>query len=128
MEKKIIDGFEEFSIYEKLKKIESNLIEINLLIESLETEDSHEADSRFLVRQFIDIKQLKKVGIRIQRFLRFPLWDPKPGRPVEYPESDQEKARYQRYRQAGLSIRQIARKEKLSADTVFRKLKKYEIE
>lgn len=128
MEKKILDGFEDLSIYEKLKKIESNLVEINLLIESLETEQGNEGDSQFLVRQFIDIKKLKKVGNRIQRFLRFPLWDPKPGRPVEYPESDREKIKYKRYRQNGLSIRQIAKNEKVSADTVFRKLKKYRIE
>jgi hypothetical protein len=127
MEKKIIDSFEDLPIYEKLKKIESNLIEINLLIESLEAEESEESDSQFMIRQFIDIKQLKKVENRIQRFLRFPLWDPKPGRPVEYPENDHEKNRYILYRKAGLSIRQIARKEKLSADTVFRKLRKYGI-
>jgi hypothetical protein len=65
---------------------------------------------------------------RIQRFLRSPLWDPKPGRPVEYPESDQEKMKYERYRRNGFSMRHIARNEKVSADTVFRKLKKYHIE
>ena len=128
MNKKIIDGFNDLSIYEKLKKIESALTEINLLIESLENEEHHGQDSQFLVKRFIDIRKLKKVEYRIQRFLRSPLWDPKPGRPVEYPESDREKAKYEGYRQNGLSIRQIAKNEKVSADTVFRKLKKYRIE
>lgn len=128
MNKKIIDGFNDLSIYEKMKKIESALTEINLLIESLEGEENHGQDSQFLVKRFIDIRKLKKVEYRIQRFLKSPLWDPKPGRPVEYPESDQEKTKYERYRQNGLSIRQIAKNEKVSADTVFRKLKKYRIE
>jgi hypothetical protein len=128
MENKIINGFEDLSLYEKLKKIEANLTEINMLIDSLEIEKNRNRDSLFLVKRFIDIKKLKKVESRIQRFLRFPLRDPRPGRPVEYPESDHEKKKYKRYRQDGFSIRQIAKSEKMSADTVFRKLKKYQIQ
>lgn len=128
MENKIINGFDDLSLYEKLKKIEANLTEINLLIDSLEIEKNRNRDSLFLVKRFIDIKKLKKVESRIQQFLRFPLRDPRPGRPVEYPESEQEKKRYKRYRQDGFSIRQIAKIEKMSADTIFRKLKKYQIQ
>ena len=128
MENKIINGFDDLSLYEKLKKIEANLTEINLLIDSLEIEKNRGRDSLFLVKRFIDIKKLKKVESIIQRFLRFPLRDPRPGRPVEYPESEQEKKIYERYRQDGFSIRQISKIEKMSVDTVFRKLKKYQIQ
>jgi hypothetical protein len=128
MEKKIITGFDDLSIHEKLKKIESNLIELNLLIDSLENHKTADSNAVHFIRKFIDLKKLKKAGNRLNRFLKFPLMEPKPGRPLEYPDSEDEKKRYRRYRIEGLSIRQIAKKEKMSPKTVFRKLKKYQLE
>ena len=127
MEKKFLNGFENLTIHEKLKKLESDLIEIKLLIESLENEEQLKNDSAAFVRRFIDLKKLRKIELRINRFLRFPLREPKPGRPVEYPNSEEEKQRYKLYRQDGLSIRKIAKIEKMSPDTIFRKLKYYQI-
>ena len=127
MEKKIINGFEEFSIYDKLKKLQSDLVEISLLIESIENEQMGEDETASFIRRFIEQKKLKKVEFRINRFLRFPLMEPRVGRPVQYPESTHEKRKYQSYRSNGLSIRQIARKERASPNTVYRKLKKYNI-
>jgi phage pi2 protein 07 len=127
MGKKILNGFKGLSIYDKLRKFEYDLIEINLLIESIENEKIEEKDAAGFVRRFIDIKKLKKIEERINRFLKFPLMEPGLGRPVEYPDSEQEKKKYNLYRIEGLSIRQIAKKEKTSPDTVLRKLKKYNI-
>jgi len=128
MEKKIINGYKDLSIHEKLKKFETNLIELNLLIESMENEKSDKKDKVHFVRRFIDLKRLKKMGIRINRFLKFPLMDAKPGRPLEFPDSEHEKKRYRTYRTDGLSIRQIAKKEKMSPRTIFRKLQKYNLD
>ena len=104
------------------------MIELNLLIESMENQKADNTDTVHFVRKFIDLKKLKKMGTRINRFLRFPLMESKPGRPLEYPDSEDEKKRYQLYRSEGLSIRQIAKKEKMSPRTIFRKLKKYQLE
>jgi len=127
MEKKIINGFQDFSIYDKLKKLQSDLVEISLLIESIENEQMGENEAASFIRRFIEQKKLKKVESRINRFLRFPLMEPRVGRPVQYPESGHEKRKYQIYRTDGFSIRQIARKEHTSPNTVYRKLKKYQI-
>jgi len=127
MEKKILNGFNGLSIYDKLRKFEYDLIEINLLIESIENEKIEGKNGADFIRRFVDIKKLKKIEERINRFLKFPLMEPKPGRPVEYPDSEREKKRFKLYRIEGLSIRQIAKKEKTSPDTVLRKLKKYNI-
>ncbi len=127
MEKKIINGFQDFSIYDKLKILQSDLVEISLLIESIENEQMGENEAASFIRRFIEQKKLKKVEFRINRFLRFPLMEPRVGRPVQYPESTYEKRKYQSYRSNGLSIRQIARKEHTSPNTVYRKLKKYQI-
>jgi hypothetical protein len=127
MERKIIDGFKDYSIYDKLKKLQSDLVEISRLIDSIENEQMGENEAASFIRRFIEQKRLKKVESRINRFLRFPLMEPRVGRPVEYPESDHEKRKYKTYRRDGLSIRQIARKEKTSPNTVYRKLKKYQI-
>lgn len=127
MERKIIDGFKEYSIYDKLKKLQSDLVEISRLIDSIENDQMGENETAGFIRRFIEQKKLKKVESRINRFLRFPLMEPRVGRPVEYPESDHEKRKYKTYRRDGLSIRQIARKEKTSPNTVYRKLKKYQI-
>jgi hypothetical protein len=128
MEKKIVNGFDDLNIHEKLKKIESNLIELILLIDSMENQKTSGSDTVHFIRKFIDLKKLKKAGNRINRFLKFPLMEPKPGRPLEYPDSEDEKKKYQSYRLDGLSIRQIAKKEKMSPRTIFRKLKKYQLE
>ncbi len=127
MEKKIINGFQDFSIYDKLKKLQSDLVEISLLIESIENEQMGENETASFIRRFIEQKKLKKVESRINRFLRFPLMEPRVGRPVQFPESVHEKRKFQTYRSDGLSIRQIARKEHTSPNTVYRKLKKYQI-
>lgn len=127
MEKKIINGFQDFSIYDKLKKLQSDLVEISLLIESIENEQMGENETASFIRRFIEQKKLKKVESRINRFLRFPLMEPRVGRPVQFPESVHEKRKFQTYRSDGLSIRQIARKEHTSPNTVYRKLKKYNI-
>ena len=127
MENKILNGFKDLSTHEKLKKLEFNLIEINMLINSLENEKNSNKDSAVFARRFIDLKNLKKIESRINRFLRSPLRESKPGRPIEYPNSEKEKKRYNQYRQEGLSIRKIAKIEKMSTDTIFRKLKRYGI-
>lgn len=127
MEKKIINGFKDLSIHEKLKKFESNLVELNLLIESMENQKTGNNETVHFVRKFIELKKLKKLGHRVNRFLKFPLIESKPGRPLEYPDSEDEKRRYRLYRSEGMSIRQIAKKEKMSPRTIFRKLKKYNL-
>lgn len=127
MEKKILNGFSNLSIYDKLRKFEYDLIEINLLIESIENEKINEKGATDFVRRFVDVKKLKKIEERINRFLKFPLMEPGLGRPVEYPDSEREKKRFKLYRIEGLSIRQIAKKEKTSSHTVYRKLKKYSV-
>jgi hypothetical protein len=123
MEKNILNGFLDLTIHEKLVKLESDLIEISLLIDSLEQERNKDAAG--FARRFIDLKNLKKIESRINRFIRSPLREPKPGRPVKYPNSDKEKRRYSQFRQEGMSIRKIAQIEKMSSDTIFRKLKQY---
>jgi len=127
MEKKILNGFSNLSIYDKLRKFEYDLIEINLLIESIENEKINEKGATDFVRRFVDVKKLKKIEERINRFLKFPLMEPGLGRHVEYPDSEREKKRFKLYRIEGLSIRQIAKKEKTSSHTVYRKLKKYSV-
>ena len=127
MEKNILNGFRDLSMYEKLVKLEADLIEISLLIESLESERYRDADAAGFIRRFIDLKNLKKIESRVGLFLRSPLREAKPGRPVTYPNSEKEKERYTQFRLEGLSIRNIARIEKISTDTVFRKLKRYGI-
>lgn len=128
MEKKIINSFNELNIYDKLKKLETDLIEIKLLIESIENEKMGEKETAGFVRRFIEQKKLKKIDAKIRHFLRYPLMEPRTGRPVEYPESNNEKARFKSYRLDGMSIRQIAKVERMSSNTILRKLRKYNID
>ena len=128
MEKKILNSFNGLNIYDKLKKFETNLIEIKLLIESIESEKMGEKETASFIRRFIDQKKLKKIEAQINHFLRYPLLEPKTGRPIEYPDSNHEKTKFRSYRMDGLSIRRIAKIEKMSPNTVLRKLKKYSIE
>ena len=128
MKKRILNSYNELTIYDKLKKIETNLIKINLLIESIENEKMGEKETANFIRRFFEQKNLKRIEVRISRFLRFPLQEPKTGRPVEFPDSGQEKRRYKSFRLQGLSVRQIAKKEKTSPATVCRKLKAYKID
>jgi hypothetical protein len=125
MEKNILNGFRDFTIHEKLVKLEANLVEIALLIDSLEYEKNRDEDAPAFVRRFIELKNLKKKASRINRFLRSPLLTAQPGRPIKYPNCEKEKKRYTQFRKEGLSIRKIAKIEKMSTDTVFRKLKQY---
>lgn len=127
MKKRILDSFDELTIYDKLKKIESNLIQINLLIESIENEKMGEKETASFIKRFFEQKRLERIETRINRFLRFPLLEPKTGRPIEFPDSEQEKRRYRSFRLEGLSVRQIAKKERTSPATVCRKLKAYKI-
>ena len=94
MEKKIINSFNELDIYDKLKKLESDLIEIKLLIESIESEKMGEKETASFVRRFIEQKKLKRIEAQINHFLRYPLLEPKTGRPIEFPESIHEKNRF----------------------------------
>lgn len=121
----MLNGFRDLTLHEKLVKLESDLIEIGLLIESLESEKNRHEDAPGFVRRFIELKNLKKILSRINRFFRTPLRESRPGRPIEYPNSEEEKKRYEQLRHEGLSIRKIAKMEKMSTDTVFRKLKRY---
>lgn len=127
MKKKILNGFDGLTLFEKLKRFETDLVELDLLIDSIEDHKNEGNGMAGFVKKFIDLKRLKKIGQRINRFLRYPMMDHKPGHPLEYPDSHEEKTRYQSYRREGISIREIARMEKMSPDTVSRKLKKYRI-
>ena len=128
MEKKILDGFGEFSIYDKLKHIQIHLIEIQRLIESIEDEESQDGNAAYFIHRFINLHKLRKLESRINQFLKYPLKEAKPGRPIQYPDGDSEKVRFKSYRAQGLSIRMIAKTEKVSPDTVFRKLKRYRLD
>jgi hypothetical protein len=128
MEKKILDGFGEFSIYDKLKHIQIHLIEIQRLIESIEEEESPDGDAAYFIHRFIHLHKLRRLEARINQFLKYPLKEAKPGRPIQYPDGNSEKSRFKSYRAQGLSIREIARSEKVSPDTVFRKLKRYHLD
>jgi len=49
------------------------------------------------------------------------------GRPVKYPDSEEEKERFKEYKKKGFSLRQIEEAEGLKKDVIAEKLKRYKL-
>jgi len=125
MGKHILDGFSDLSLFDKLKKLQQNLQESDRLVESIEGHTDRDDETIYFVKRFVEMYHLLRSCDHIGRFLKYPLHEVRPGRPKQYPDSASERAKYRLYREQGWSIRDIAREEKVSPDTVFRKLKRY---
>ncbi|MFC2155122.1 hypothetical protein ACFLRB_01345 [Acidobacteriota bacterium] len=73
------------------------------------------------------ISVLRKTAKEFIDFVEFPEQQREPGRPVKYPDSEQEKKILAGYIKEGLSIRKIAVKTGISKDVISAKLKRYGI-
>ena len=113
------------SISRELSHFRGLLLQVNKSMQAIQ-----EAGDQETIRQAmrdhvdIDLRILRGIARRLEKFLAFPV---KVDRRERHPDSEKEKEKFSHYRGDGWTIRDIAKKTRMSLYTVNQKLKRYKI-
>jgi len=115
----------------KLEKDLKNFFDLldrtHKLIENIKARNTR-AEVSEVAHKELNIPKVNKYVKNLIDFTIFPEPTNPVGRPVKYPDSEEEKNRFIEYREKGLSYREISEKAKLKKDVIAEKLKRYGIE
>ena len=114
------------TLHEGLTDFYSHLEQAHLAVRAIKTQFD-QWDVSEAAQKGLNIPKIHKMIKEIERFSVFPV-KPKPAhRPVKYPDSVEEKKRFEQYKKQGLSLREIGERESLKKDVIAAKLKRYGI-
>jgi hypothetical protein len=111
---KLTEDLTEF--YDSLEKLDS-------LVQSIKAQNDWPEVSKAAHRD-LNLFKINKYVKNISSFVSFPLPLKSMGRPVKYPDSEEEKERFKAYKKKGFSLRQIEEAEGLKKDVIAEKLKR----
>ena len=111
---------------EDLTEFYNSLEKIHSLMQGIKVRNTWEEVSEAAHRE-LNLSLVNKYVKNISSFVSFPLPLKSMGRPVKYPDSEEEKVRFKEYKKKGFSLRQIEEAEGLKKDVIAEKLKRYKL-
>jgi len=113
-------------LIENLTEFYNSLEKLHSLIQSIKVRNTWVEVSEAAHRE-LNLSLVNKYVKNISSFVSFPLPLKQMGRPVKYPDSEEEKERFKEYKKKGFSLRQIEEAEGLKKDVIAEKLKRYKL-